>query len=103
MGDVIVMDLLISSGKRQKKSCGCKNKIFVVMTDINQSYAKELLYLKTAQAIKPSFAFLCSLTGANVNAKDQGLLTPLHRAAASRNEVNYYCQMDFKKSVTVSS
>lgn len=35
MGDVIVMDLLISSGKRQKELCGCKNKIFVVMTDIN--------------------------------------------------------------------
>uniref|UniRef100_A0A8C2ZUZ6 Ankyrin repeat domain 52 n=1 Tax=Cyclopterus lumpus TaxID=8103 RepID=A0A8C2ZUZ6_CYCLU len=29
---------------------------------------------------------LLSVTGADVNAKDQGLLTPLHRAAASRNE-----------------
>lgn len=34
---------------------------------------------------KSNFAF--SVTGANVNAKDHGLLTPLHRAAASRNEV----------------
>lgn len=29
-------------------------------------------------------------TGANVNAKDQGLLTPLHRAATSQNEVRLY-------------
>uniref|UniRef100_A0AAQ5YZ00 Ankyrin repeat domain 52 n=1 Tax=Amphiprion ocellaris TaxID=80972 RepID=A0AAQ5YZ00_AMPOC len=33
-----------------------------------------------------SFLLLRSVTGANINAKDQGLLTPLHRAAASRNE-----------------
>lgn len=33
-----------------------------------------------------NFAFV-SVTGAKVNAKDRGLLTPLHRAAASRNEV----------------
>lgn len=31
--------------------------------------------------------FFCSSSGANVNAKDTVWLTPLHRAAASRNEV----------------
>lgn len=30
------------------------------------------------------------LSGASVNAKDQGWLTPLHRAAASRNEVRAF-------------
>lgn len=33
------------------------------------------------------FSFV-SLPGASVNAKDQGWLTPLHRASASRNEVS---------------
>ena len=31
------------------------------------------------------------LTGASVNAKDHVWLTPLHRAAASRNEVGHLC------------
>lgn len=33
----------------------------------------------------------CSSSGANVNAKDTVWLTPLHRAAASRNEVGSLC------------
>lgn len=33
------------------------------------------------------FSFVSS-PGASVNAKDQGWLTPLHRASASRNEVS---------------
>lgn len=37
--------------------------------------------------------YLLSFAGANVNAMDQGLLTPLHRAAASKNEVYSHFKM----------
>lgn len=36
---------------------------------------------------KHSKANICLFLGANISAKDTGMLTPLHRAAASRNKV----------------
>lgn len=49
------------------------------------------------------WVFSCSLSGASVNAKDQGWLTPLHRAAASRNEVRPWCQVLYVNPSTVIS
>lgn len=75
VGDVHIMDLLIESG--WSPSCFSRCRPISVIHDHNAT-------------VKPYYLTPVSvLTGASVNAKDHVWLTPLHRAAASRNEVGH--------------
>lgn len=77
-------------------SKGCSLFLGFVFTLISAQslFAAGLVQEPLVTAPIAAVAHLCSLTisscsssGANVNAKDTVWLTPLHRAAASRNEV----------------
>lgn len=63
---------------------------------MSQSRTEKPKFTRSTQKLS-QLLLLLSFTGANINAKDQGLLTPLHRAAASRNEVCSYFKTQREK------
>lgn len=78
------MELLIASGNNLTRSLWV-NWTFSTNRHKKTQY-EQCACAMCGECLIVTTLYYCS-TGANVNAKDQGLLTPLHRAATSQNEV----------------
>lgn len=105
VGDVHIMDLLIESGEgavciTDTPLCQCNvvHALFFTVQLCCSFFASNILMT----SFKNVF-FSCCFPGATVNAKDHVWLTPLHRAAASRNEVsNKQFPFAISKSLIIS-
>lgn len=98
VGDVHVMDLLIESGEIDVTGMGCRV--------LRNRVALQALCSCSLHITGLTWMFVCP-PGASVNAKDHIWLTPLHRAAASRNEVRdkaalFYCYIGLSMSYVIS-
>lgn len=87
MGDVQTMDLLIASGQKTFFSLPFSVPQYLIYFIYSIHTAPPVIITNNESTMVQKRNVPFCFTGAKVNVKDQGLLTPLHRAAASQNEV----------------